>query len=92
MSGIFMAFTWGLSILVAIIATMLLRAPRVLGIVFGILLAQGLMFIGGHQLGLAFGPVVDLGGTETYVLVNILMALIGGFVGAGLARMIRKSR
>ncbi len=92
MSGPFMAFTWGLSLLAGVLATLLMKAPRLLGIVFGVLLAQGLMFVGGHQLGLAFGPSVNLGGTETFILVNILMAAIGGIVGAALARLIKKPR
>jgi hypothetical protein len=92
MSGPFMAFTWTLSLVAAVLATLWLKAPRVLGIVFGALLAQGLMFVGGHQLGIAIGPTVNLGGTETYIVVNIVMALIGGFLGAGLARLIRKNK
>lgn len=92
MSGGFMAFTWSLSIIAAVLAVMLLKAPRVLGIVFGALLAQGLMFVGGHQLGLAFGPMFNIGGTDTFVLVNLLMALVGGFLGAALARLIKKPR
>ncbi|HEU4964804.1 MAG TPA: hypothetical protein VFV52_13240 [Bacilli bacterium] len=92
MSGIFMAFTWGLSLVAALLATALLKAPRWLSIILGLILAQGLMFVSVHQLGWMYGPMVDMGGTVTPVVMDIIVALVGAFVGAALARAFRRGR
>jgi hypothetical protein len=86
-----MLFTWSLALASAVLATRVLKANRLFGIIFGVLLAQGLMFVGGHFLGLNFGPMVDIGGTTTPVLVDVVLALIGGFLGALLAKAVRRS-
>jgi hypothetical protein len=85
-----MAFTWGMAILSGIIGTFALGRKRLWGIILGALVAQALMFIGGHMLHISFGPVVDMGGTATPVLVDIVMALIGGFIGAAIAGKVRR--
>lgn len=92
MSGIFMAFTWGLSLVAALIATAVLKAPRWLSLILGLILAQGFMFVAVHNLGWFYGPVVDLGGTPTPILVDIAVALVGAFLGAALAKLIRRGR
>jgi hypothetical protein len=92
MSGSFMAFTWGLSLVFAIVATLWLRAGKVLGIILGLILAQGLMFVGAHLLHIWYGPVVNMGGTETPVVTDIVLALIGALLGAWIARAFRRNR
>ncbi|ARU61921.1 hypothetical protein CBW65_13420 [Tumebacillus avium] len=92
MSGTFMLFTWGVAIISALIATFSLKAPRVLSIILGVILAQGLMFAGGHMLHLDFGPIIDIGGTSTPVVTDIVLALVGAFLGAFLTKAFRRGR
>jgi hypothetical protein len=87
-----MLFTWSVAIISALIATFSLKAPKVLSIIAGAILAQGLMFVGGHLLNLYYGPIVEVGGTATPVLTDLVLALIGAFLGAFLARVLRKGR
>lgn len=89
-SGPFMAFTWLLSIIAALIATFSLRAARVWGIILGVIVAQGFMFAGAHLLGLAIGPQVNIGGTPAYVVTDIILALVGAFLVAALVRAFRR--
>ncbi|MGZ4135027.1 MAG: hypothetical protein ACXVC1_06655 [Tumebacillaceae bacterium] len=83
-------FTWVLSIVLAIVATFLLKAPRVLGIILGAILAQGFMFLGVHLLNLQFGPMITVGGSQLPILANIITALIGALIGAAIARAIKR--
>jgi len=92
MSGTFMAFLWGLSLLAAVLMTSLLQANKLWGILLGTLFSLALIFVGGHVMGLSFGPVVNIGGTETSILANIVLAVIGALIGAGIARAIRRGR
>lgn len=87
-----MLFTWGVAIVSALIATFSRKAPKVLSIILGVILAQGLMFVGGHMLHLSFGPIIDLGGTATPIVTDIILALIGAFLGAFLAKAFRRGR
>ncbi len=88
----FMLFTWGVAIICALIATILLKAPKLFSILFGVILAQGLMFVGGHMLKLYVGPIIEIGGTSTPVLTDIVLALIGAFLGAFAAKALRRGR
>ena len=92
MSGSFMAFLLGLSLLAAAIMTSLLKASRLWGIVLGTIFAMGLMFVGGHLLGWNAGPVVNMGGTNTYIVMDIVYAVIGALIGVSIARAIRRGR
>lgn len=90
MSATLQLFTWVLSIVLAIVATSILKAPRVLGIILGAILAQGVMFLGVHVLNLWFGPTISIGGTQIPILANIITALIGALIGAAIARAIKR--
>jgi glycopeptide antibiotics resistance protein len=57
-----------------------------------LILAQGFMFVSAHQLRLFYGPIVDFGGTSTPVVVDVVAALLGAFLGAVLARLFRRGR
>ncbi|MCX7572164.1 hypothetical protein OS242_19760 [Tumebacillus sp. DT12] len=92
MSPLFQLFTWGLSLVAAGIVTTLMRVNRLWGIIFGAILAQGLMFVGTHLLGISFGPVVEIGGTYTPVLVNVVFAVVGALLGGALARIVSRRR
>lgn len=87
MSGSLMAFTWGVSLIAGILLTLLLRPARKgIGIILGTIFANGILFVGAHVLGLSFGPMIDMGGNQTPVLVDIIFALIGALIGVGIAR------
>ena len=90
MSGAFMAFTWGLSLLCAVLVTSILKANKLLGIILGVIFAQGLMFVAVHMFGWTAGPVVNMGGTYTPILMDIVFAVIGALIGALIARAIRR--
>lgn len=92
MSGPFMAFTWTLSIVCGILAIFLVKAPKVLGFILGLVLAQGFMFVGAHLLKWDFGPAVNIGGTEAYILVDVILALVGGLLGAWISKLFRKNK
>jgi hypothetical protein len=92
MSPLFQLFTWGLSLIAAVIVTSVMPVKRLWGIIFGLILAQGMMFVGTHLLGLNFGPIVNIGGTMTPILVDFVMAAIGALLGGALARLVSRSR
>jgi hypothetical protein len=48
-----------------------------------ILLAFLALYTSGHLLGLAAGPIIQLFGFDVAIVLDVLLALVAAFVGAG---------